>query len=57
MTRDDIRKNRGNAADQLGFIGRIMHGGGPRSWLRDLRARIGEPLDCPANVVDHKMAV
>ena len=35
MTRDDIRKNRGNVADQLGFIGRIMHGGGPRKWLRD----------------------
>lgn len=35
-SRDDIRKNRGNAADELGFIGRIMHGSNPRTWLREL---------------------
>jgi hypothetical protein len=43
--KDDIRQNRGNAAEQLGFLGRVMHGRNPRTWLRDLRAKIGEPAD------------
>ncbi|MFN7998428.1 MAG: hypothetical protein U0Q18_32705 [Bryobacteraceae bacterium] len=43
--RDDIRKNRGNVAHQLGFIGRVMHGNDPRTWLRELRTRIGEGVD------------
>ena len=43
--KDDIRQNRGNAAEQLGFLGRVMHGRNPRTWLRDLRAKIGEPVD------------
>jgi hypothetical protein len=43
--KDDIRQNRGNAAEQLGFLGRVMHGRNPRSWLRTLRAKIGEPVD------------
>jgi hypothetical protein len=45
VVKDDIRKNRGNAAEQLGFLGRVMHGRNPRSWLRALRAKIGEPVD------------
>ena len=44
-TRDDIRKNRGNVAHQLGFIARVMHGSSPRRWTRDLRARIDEMAD------------
>jgi hypothetical protein len=43
--KDDIRQNRANAAEQLGFLGRVMHGRNPRSWLRELRAKIGEPVD------------
>jgi len=43
--RDDIRKNRANIAEQLGFIGRVTHGSNPRTWLRELRSRIGEPAD------------
>ena len=43
--RDDIRKNRGNVAQQLGFIARVMHGSNPRRWERNLRARIGEAAD------------
>lgn len=43
--KDDIRQNRGNAAEQLGFLGRVMHGRSPRTWLRALRAKIGEPVD------------
>ncbi len=43
--RDDIRKNRGNVAQQLGFIGRVLHGSNPRTWNKALAARIGEPAD------------
>jgi hypothetical protein len=43
--KDDIRHNRTNAAERLGFIGRVMHGQNPRAWLRDLRAKVGEPVD------------
>jgi hypothetical protein len=43
--KDDIRRNRTNAAERLGFIGRVLHGGNPRAWLRDLRVRVGEPVD------------
>jgi hypothetical protein len=50
VSRDDIRKNRGNAADQLAFVARIAHGSNPRSWLRELRARTGQPLDYLAAV-------
>ena len=44
-TREDIRRNRGNIASELGFIGRVMHGSHPKKWLNDLRTRIGEPVD------------
>ena len=44
-TRDEIRRNRGNVASELGYIGRVMHGSNPRHWLRDLRQRVGEPVD------------
>jgi len=43
--KEDIRRNRTNAAERLGFIGRVMHGRNPRTWLRELRAKIGEPPD------------
>lgn len=44
-TREDIRNNRGNVAEQLGFIGRVNHGRNPRRWLRELRRHIAEPVD------------
>jgi hypothetical protein len=43
--KDDIRHNRTNTAERLGFIARVMHGRNPRAWLRDLRAKVGEPVD------------
>ena len=43
--KDDLRKNRANAAERLGFLGRVMHGRNPKIWLRDLRAKIGEAVD------------
>ena len=45
ITRDDIRKNRGNVAVELGFIGRVHHGVNPRKWLAEVRSRIGEPVN------------
>ena len=44
-SKDDIRRNRANAAERLGFVGRVMHGRNPRTWLRELRAKTGEPVD------------
>jgi hypothetical protein len=43
--RDDIRKNRNNVAERLGFVARVMHGSNPRRWNRQLRSWIGEPVD------------
>jgi hypothetical protein len=43
-TRDDIRRNRGNIADRLGFMGRVMHGRNPKGWLRDIGTRTGAVL-------------
>ena len=31
ITKDDIRRNRNNAAERLGFLGRVIHGTNPRS--------------------------
>jgi len=43
VTKEDIRQNRGNAAEQLGFLGRIVHGANPRAWVKELNSR-SEPL-------------
>jgi hypothetical protein len=45
LTKDDIRRNRGNGAERLGFLGRLIHGRNPRAWLRELKARLGETID------------
>jgi len=45
VSKEDIRRNRENVAAQLGFLGRIVHGGNPRAWVKDLRARLGETVD------------
>jgi len=42
VAKEDVRHNRSNAAERLGFIGRVMHGKNPRTWLRELLAKIGE---------------
>lgn len=46
-TRDDIRRNRRNIAERLGFLGRVGHGKVTRAWLRELNLRLGEPAYCP----------
>jgi hypothetical protein len=44
----DIRQNRNNVAERLGFLGRLIHGLNSRVWLRELRARVGEVVDYTA---------
>ena len=39
VSKDDIR---GSAAEKLGFLGRVIHGANPRTWLKELRQRLGE---------------
>ena len=44
-TKEDIRQNRCNIAEKLRFLGRIAHGTNPRTWLKELRVRLEEPMD------------
>ncbi len=48
VTKDDIRNNRGNVAERLGFLGRLIHGLNPRGWLKELKLRFGEAVDYAA---------
>ena len=50
FTKDEIRHNRNNAAERLGFLGRLIHGRNPRVWLRELKVRIGEVNDYAATL-------
>ncbi len=45
VTKDDIRHNRGNVAERLGFLGRLIHGLNHRGWLKELKLRFGEVVD------------
>ena len=45
VTKDDIRHNRSNVGERLGFLGRLIHGHNPRAWMKELEARLSEPLD------------
>lgn len=47
-TRQDVRFNRNNIAESLGFLGRIVHGKNKSEWLRELCLRTGEaPIPRP----------
>src|SRR5271157_2017377 len=52
VTKDDIRRNRNNAAERLGFLGRVIHGTNPRAWLKEVRQRVGEGLDFAAAMAE-----
>jgi len=50
ITKDDIRRNRNNAAKRLGFLGRVIHGTNPKVWLKEVRQRVGEAVDFAAAI-------
>jgi hypothetical protein len=52
ITKDDIRRNRDNAAERLGFLGRVIHGTNPRAWLKEVRQRIGERIDFASTMAE-----
>jgi hypothetical protein len=45
IRKDDVRRNRNNTAERLGFLGRVIHGTNPRAWLKEVRQRVGEKID------------
>ncbi len=45
VTKDDIRRNRDNIGERLGFIRRLVHGSNPRLWLQEIRRRVDEKSD------------
>jgi hypothetical protein len=48
VTKEDIRYNRNNVAERLGFLGRLIHGLSPAGWLKELKLRFGEAVDYAA---------
>ena len=52
ITKDDVRKNRDNTAERLGFLGRAIHGTNSRVWLKEVRQRIGEKIDMATVIAD-----
>jgi hypothetical protein len=52
ITKEDIRRNRDNASERLGFLGRIIHGTNPRAWLKEMRQHLGEKVELAAAVAD-----
>ena len=51
VTKDDIRRNHNNAAEHLGFQGRVIHGTDPKAWLKEVKRRIGEGIDFAAAAI------
>jgi hypothetical protein len=52
VNKDDIRRNRDNAAERLGFLGRLIHGTNPKAWLKEVRQRIGEKVDSAGSMAE-----
>lgn len=48
ITKEDIRRNRDNIGERLGFLGRVIHGTNPRAWLKEIRQCLGEKADSPS---------
>lgn len=42
--KQDIRANRNNIAERLGFLGRVGHGTRPEMWLNEFRIVLGESV-------------
>jgi hypothetical protein len=45
VSKEDIRQNRDNVAERLGFLARLIHGPSCQAWLKELKACLGEVLD------------
>jgi short chain dehydrogenase len=45
VTKHAVRHNRGNVAERLGFLGRVIHGHNQQAWIKELRTRLSEPVD------------
>ena len=44
-TKEEIRNNRANVAERLGFLGRVVHSSNSRAWLQELRTKLGDVTD------------
>jgi hypothetical protein len=51
ISKEDIRHNRDNVGERLGFLGRVIHGMDPRDWLKDMRQRLGEKVNSASALV------
>ncbi len=52
ITKEDVRRNRDNVGERLGFLGRVIHGINPRAWLKEMRQRLGEKTDFGSTLAD-----
>ena len=52
IAKDDIRRNRDNVGEPLGFLGRVIQGTNPRAWLKEMRQRLWEKIDFASAVAD-----
>ena len=51
VSKDDIRRNRANVGEKLGFLCPVIHGSNSPSWAKELRARIAETPDFAAAAI------
>ncbi len=51
VTKDDIRRNRDNIGERLGFIGRLVHGRNPRLWIQEIIRRADEKADSSSEFI------
>ncbi len=52
ITKDDIRRNRNNAAERLGFLRRVVHGTIRRAWVKEVKQQIGEVIDFTPTIAE-----
>ena len=52
ISKEDIRRNRDNVGERLGYLDRVIHRTDPRAWLKEMRGRLGERADFALAVAD-----
>ena len=45
IAKEDIRRNRDNVSERLGYLGRVIHGADPGAWLKEMRLRLKEKTE------------